>query len=67
MDGRVFAEDMRQVEGCRYSYQATDRAGTVAHLCTATQGYAEIDIKPANGKALHFECNMRRTRTSDRE
>jgi hypothetical protein len=29
-------------------------------LLTATKGYAALDIKPVNGKPLHFELDLRR-------
>lgn len=50
--GMVF-HDLKQIEGCRQSYQAT-RDGVTATLCTATQGVADLTV----GKE-HFECQMK--------
>jgi hypothetical protein len=50
--GTVF-HNVRLVEGCRYKFAATHN-GVTAELCTATQGYADLDI----GKAT-FGCRMR--------
>lgn len=59
LDGHVFS-DVRMVEGGRYSFRGVDQAGTTAELRTATKGYAALDIKPAKGKPLHFELDLRR-------
>jgi hypothetical protein len=58
LDGHVFY-DVRMVEGGRYSFRGVDRAGTTAELRTATKGYGMLDIKPAKGKPLHFELDLR--------
>jgi hypothetical protein len=45
--------NLKQVEGCRYKYQAT-RAGMTAELCTATKGVADLKLGNAS-----FDCQMK--------
>jgi hypothetical protein len=54
--GHVFS-NAHQIEGCRYQVRAVDKDGSTATLCTATSGYASLDIKAPMAK-LHLECNQ---------
>jgi hypothetical protein len=51
----VTYSDLKQVEGCRESYTATNN-GVTAELCTATQGYADLTID-----RTRFYCQMPRS------
>lgn len=54
--GHVFS-NAHLIEGCRYQYRAVDKDGSTATLCTATQGYASLDIKAPKTKP-HLECKQ---------
>jgi hypothetical protein len=54
--GHVFL-NAHQIEGCRYQVRAVDKDGSTASLCTATPGYASLDIKAPMAK-LHLECKQ---------
>jgi hypothetical protein len=54
--GHVFS-NAHQIEGCRYQVRAVDKDGSTATLCTATPGYAWLDIKAPTAK-LHLECKQ---------
>ena len=54
--GHVFSNG-HLVEGCKYQVRAFDKDGSSATLCTATQGYAWLDIKAPKAK-LHLECKQ---------
>jgi hypothetical protein len=54
--GHVFS-NAHQIEGCRYQVRAVDKDGSTASLCTATPGFASLDIKAPLAK-LHLECKQ---------
>jgi hypothetical protein len=53
--GRVFSNARLTGGDCRLAYQATDKSGTVATLCTSTQGYATLNVG-----SHRLECMMAR-------
>jgi opacity protein-like surface antigen len=50
--GKVFGK-LKELDGCKAAYRGTASDGSIAELCTATQGVADLAV---NG--TDFECNI---------
>jgi hypothetical protein len=56
--GKVY-KNLKELDSCKAEFEATASNGEVAHLCTATQGVADLSVgQPGNDVVEEAECNI---------